>query len=136
MWKIYLILTIMAFNMFLFIYIYIFSLICSRCIYVCIYKRSGQLKFGNLFLHSYISDTLPIFLSYLVFVWLEGNGMHCYDNWLWFTTNMMFVHDFQSIEKIQEFIDREKEHKNFRLQNFWRIWNYAKVLVCELIINK
>ena len=33
----------------------------------------------------------------------------------------MFVHDFQSIEKIQEFIDREKEHKNFRLQNFWRI---------------
>ena len=66
----------MAFNMFLFIYIYIFSLICSRCIYVCIYKRSGQLKFGNLFLHSYISDTLPIFLSYLVFVWLEGNGMH------------------------------------------------------------
>ena len=62
----------MAFNMFIYIY--------AQDVYmhVCICERSGQLKFGNLFLHSYISDTLPIFLSYLVFVWLEGNDIYAY----------------------------------------------------------
>lgn len=83
MWKRYLILTIMAFNMFLFIYInFFFSLICSKCINVCMYLREIRTtQIWESVLHSNISDTLPnIFLSYLVFVWLEGSDMHIYDN--------------------------------------------------------
>ena len=49
--------------------------------YICMYLQEIRTtQIWESVLHSYISDTLPIFLSYLVFVWLDGNGMHSYDN--------------------------------------------------------